>query len=93
MCWCVLWLLLYKDRLTNLVGIYRILEEIHPLVSMRNDTVTNPSLDYCVVYVDQFRVGLHFPLIPLLVEVLGYYRIALSQLVHNAIMVIVSFER
>lgn len=52
----------------------------------------NPSLGFCAAYVNQLKVGIEFPLLPLLIEILDYYKIALSQLVRNAIRVIVSFE-
>lgn len=57
------------------------------------DTVCNSPLDFFSVYLDHVQSVLHFPLLPLIIEVLGHYGIALTQLVPNAIRVIVGFER
>lgn len=58
------------------------------LVPRISDTVCNPPLDYFSVYVEHIRAGLCFPLLPLIVELLG----SLTQLVLNTIRVILGFE-
>lgn len=71
---------------------YRIPAEVELLVSRRVDTILNTPISFYVAYLDQFKVGLRFPLIPLLIEILKHYDISLSQFVPNAIRVIVGFE-
>lgn len=58
-----------------------------------SDTVCNPPLDSFSIYVEHIRSGLRFPLLPLIIEILDYYGIASTQLVPNAIRVVVGFER
>lgn len=68
-------------------------EEVHILVPRRTDTAVNSPIRYCASYLEQFRAGLRFPLILLPQEILFHYQIALSQLVPNAVRIIVGFER
>lgn len=63
------------------------------LVPRISDTVCNPPLDHFSVYIEHIRVGLRFSLLPLVVELLGFYGIALMQLVPNAIRVITGIEK
>lgn len=52
-----------------------------------------PPIEFCAAYyVAQFRASLHFSLLPLLVDLLKFYKIVLSQLVSNAVRVVVTFE-
>lgn len=62
------------------------------LVSRRQDMVVAPSQVYCSLCIAQLAVGLMFVLLPLLVNILKHYNIALSQLNPNAIHVVVAIE-
>lgn len=72
---------------------YRIPSEMHLLVSRRVDRVLNPPIGYYVTNLNHFKAGLRFLLLPLLIETLSHFKIALSQLVPNTIRVIMRFER
>lgn len=57
------------------------------------DIVCNHPIDYFSVYVDHFRAGLCFPLMPLIQELLIHDEITLTQSVPNAIQTIVGFKK
>lgn len=63
------------------------------IIPRTRDIVSNLPINYFVVYVDHFKVGLHFSLLPLFLDLLIYFDINLSQLVPNAIRVIVGFKK
>lgn len=81
-----------ERRVREMLELYRLPEDIHILILRRTDTVLNSPLGYCIAYVDQLKTGLRFPLFPLLLEILCHHQIVLSQLVPNAIRLIVGFE-
>lgn len=67
--------------------------DVTMLVPWISDTVFNPPLDHFSVYIEHIWAGLRFTLLLLIVELLGFYGIALTQLVPNAIRVITGFEK
>lgn len=82
-----------EKKVRWMAKIYRVPSNVHLLILRRVDTILNLPIGFCFAYLDQFKDGLRIPIIPLLMEILEHYMIALSQLVLNAIRVIVGFER
>lgn len=82
-----------ERRVRSMGNQFRIPMEVHLLVPRKEYRVLNPPLGYCIVYHEQVRAGVRFPLLSLLIEVLSHYNLALTQLVPNAVRVIVGFER
>lgn len=67
--------------------------EVHLLVPWKADGPLILLVGYCTVYVVQLKVGLCFPLLPILVKCLQFYNPSLFQVVPNAVMIVVPFER
>lgn len=72
---------------------FRVPMDIHLLVPWRYDSMLNPPIGYSAIYHDQLKASNRFLLLLLLIEVMIYYNIALTQLVSNVIKVVVRFER
>lgn len=85
--------ILTERRIQRLVKDFPIPSEVHLLVAREIDWVLTPSVGYCNVYTMQLRVGLRFPLLPLLTNILLFYNLQLSHLVPNAVMMVLALKR
>ena len=68
-----------KD-LDRWMGRYHLLESCNPVVLGLADSMTAPPFEKVALNEEIFRVGLHFPLLPLVVQVLQNLRVAPTQL-------------
>lgn len=57
----------------------------------RRDMAFLYPLSFSLAYIDQFTIGLSFPIFPFLMEILENYGIVFAQMLPNGIRVIVSF--
>lgn len=58
----------------------------------KHERITSQPIDSWVpIYAEYFKVGLRFPILPFILEVLEYHNIVLNQLTPNSMRVLISF--
>lgn len=79
------------SQLPTIARKYKIPPGYSLIASNRDDPAHFPSRGYITGYREQLRLGLRFPLYPLIWDTLMYWEVALAQLSQNFVRQIVDF--